>query len=250
MGFLVNKITGDGTAQTAITNDATLEAVVNSLVAYNTTGGALSFSLLINDEVIFSESVDANKTFRLPDKVNLGASSTLKVNAAIGVDVTVSYLQQAIDAAGALSAAQQAALDATTNGAAQVALAEAEVLAAQTAADRAEAALGTTASPVITGGVTIEGSITEQVYNLTGTEINPTNGTIQYKTVSENTTFTETLTAGQSVLLRLIDANSYTITFPTITWVGAATPVLTADCAVVLWKEQSTLYGAYVGSLV
>ena len=96
----------------------------------------------------------------------------------------------------------------------------------------------------------ITGSITEQVYNLTGTEINPTNGTIQYKTVSANTTFTETLTAGQSVLLRLINANSYIITFPTITWVVAAAPTLTANCAIVLWKEQSTLYGAYVGTLV
>jgi len=101
-----------------------------------------------------------------------------------------------------------------------------------------------TTNPVITG------SITEQVYNLTGTEINPVNGTIQYKTVSANTTFTETLTAGQSVLLRLINASSYTITFPAITWVGAAAPVLTANCAIVLWKEQSTLYGAYVGTLV
>ena len=92
--------------------------------------------------------------------------------------------------------------------------------------------------------------ITEQVYNLTGTEISPANGTIQYKTVSANTTFTETLTAGQSVILRLINANSYTITFPTITWVGVTAPILTANCAIVLWKEQSTLYGAYVGSLV
>ena len=96
----------------------------------------------------------------------------------------------------------------------------------------------------------ITGSITEQVYNLTGTAINPVNGTIQYKTVSANTTFTETLTDGQSVLLRLIGADSYTITFPTITWVGAVAPTLTANCAIVLWKEQSTLYGAYVGTLV
>ena len=96
----------------------------------------------------------------------------------------------------------------------------------------------------------IIGSITEQVYNLTGTEINPTNGTIQYKTVSANTTFTETLISGQSVLLRLINANSYTITFPTITWVGVVAPTLTANCAIVLWKEQSTLYGSYVGTLV
>ena len=98
----------------------------------------------------------------------------------------------------------------------------------------------------------IIGSITEQVYNLTGAEINPANGTIQYKTISANTTFTETLISGQSVLLRLINANKYTITFPTITWVGAVNPVpvLTANCAIALWKEQSTLYGAYIGTLV
>ena len=102
----------------------------------------------------------------------------------------------------------------------------------------------TKTNPVITG------SITEQVYNLTGTAINPANGTIQYKTVSANTTFTETLTSGQSVLLRLIGASSYTITFPTITWVGAVAPTLTANCAIALWKEQSTLYGAFVGTLV
>ena len=96
----------------------------------------------------------------------------------------------------------------------------------------------------------ITGSVTEQVYDLTGTEINPANGTIQYKTISSDTTFTETLTTGQSVLLRLINASSYIITFPTITWVGAAAPVLTANCVIVLWKEQTTLYGAYVGSLV
>ena len=106
MGFLVNKITGDGTTQTAITNDATLEAVVNSLVAYNTTGGALNFKISINGSTIFVESVNANGTYRLPDKINLGAVSTLEVNAPIGLDVTVSYLQQSIDVVGALNAAQ------------------------------------------------------------------------------------------------------------------------------------------------
>ena len=100
------------------------------------------------------------------------------------------------------------------------------------------------ANPVFTGG------ITENVYNLTGTAITPANGTIQYKTVSANTIFTETLTAGQSVVLRLVNASSYTITFPAMTWVGNTAPVLTANCVIVLWKEQSELYGAYVGSLV
>lgn len=226
MGFLVNKITGNGTAQTAITNDATLEAVVNSLVAFNTTGGALSFSLLVNDSVIFTESVAANSTFRIPDKINLGATSTLKVSSATGLNVTVSYLQQAIDVAGALSAAQIAAQDADA----------ARVLA--------EAALGTTTNPIITG------SITEDVYELIGTEINPVNGSIQYKVLTTATTFTETLVSGQSVILRLVGGNAHVVTWPTVTWVTGTAPTLTANDVIVLWKEQAVLYGSYVGTLV
>ena len=226
MGFLVNKVTGNGTAQTVITNDATLEAVVNSLVAFNTTGGVLSFSLLVNDSVIFTESVAANSTFRIPDKINLGAASTLKVNSATGLNVTVSYLQQAIDVAGALSAAQIAAQDADA----------ARVLA--------EAALGTTTNPIITG------SITEDVYGLIGTEINPVNGSIQYKVLTTATTFTETLVSGQSVILRLAGGNTHTVTWPTATWVTGTAPTLTANDVIVLWKEQAVLYGSYVGTLV
>ena len=226
MGFLVNKITGNGTAQTAVTNGATLEAVVNSLVAFNTTGGALSFSLLVNDSVIFTESVAANSTFRIPDKINLGAASTLKVSSATGLDVTVSYLQQAIDVAGALSAAQIAAQDADA----------ARILA--------EAALGTTTNPIITG------SITEDVYELIGTEINPVNGSIQYKVLTTATTFTETLVSGQSVILRLAGGNTRTVTWPTVTWVTGTAPTLTANGVIVLWKEQAVLYGSYVGTLV
>ena len=52
------------------------------------------------------------------------------------------------------------------------------------------------------------------------------------------------------MVLRLVNASSYTITFPVMTWVGKTAPVLTANCVIVLWKEQTTLYGAYVGSLV
>jgi hypothetical protein len=44
---------------------------------------------------------------------------------------------------------------------------------------------------------------------------------------------------------------SYTVTFPTITWVtaaGNAAPTLTAADTLVFWKVSTTLYGAYVGS--
>lgn len=236
MGFLVNKIIGDGTNQTAITNDATLEAVVNSLVAHNTTGGALKFSVLIDGTTIFTESVNANGTFRIPDKINLGASSVLAVNAAIGVNVTVSYLQQAIDVAGALSAAQTIVANADT--AFQTYLTQASSDAA-----RAEAALGTTSNPVITG------SITEEVYELVGTDIDPTNGSIQYKTMIADTTFTENLTEGQSVTLHLTTAG-FTATFPTMTWVGEIVPKATDTDVIVLWKVGTTLYGKFVGSVL
>ena len=94
-------------------------------------------------------------------------------------------------------------------------------------------------------------NIVETVYNLSGTAIDASNGNIQYKTIGGNTTFTDSLNTGESVILRLASASSYTITWPTITWIkvgGTAAPTLTASDVVVLWKEGSTLYGAYVGS--
>ncbi len=94
-------------------------------------------------------------------------------------------------------------------------------------------------------------NVVETVYNLSGTAIDASNGNIQYKTIGGNTTFTDSLNTGESVILRLASASSYTITWPTITWIkvgGSAAPTLTASDVVVLWKEGSTLYGAYVGS--
>lgn len=89
------------------------------------------------------------------------------------------------------------------------------------------------------------------VYALSGTAIDPTNGGIQTKTVAANTTFTESLASGESVVLMLEAGASYTITWPTITWVtssGNSAPTLTAKDTLVLWKVSTTLYGAYVGS--
>lgn len=91
----------------------------------------------------------------------------------------------------------------------------------------------------------------ETTYSLTGTDIDPANGSIQSKTVAANTTFTESLEAGQTVVLLLNAGASYTITWPTLTWVtssGNSAPTLTANDVFVFWKVSTTLYGAYVGS--
>lgn len=91
----------------------------------------------------------------------------------------------------------------------------------------------------------------ETAYSLTGTAIDPANGSVQYKTLSANTTFTESLEDGQAVTLRLEGGATYTVTWPTIVWIGSGgnvAPTLngTKD-VVVIWQENSTVYGAYVG---
>lgn len=91
----------------------------------------------------------------------------------------------------------------------------------------------------------------QTVYTLTGTDIDPTNGGIQTKTLSGSTVFTESLSDGHSVILMLDGGVSNTVTWPTVTWVtssGNAAPTLTANDTLVFWKISTTLYGAYVGS--
>ena len=88
------------------------------------------------------------------------------------------------------------------------------------------------------------------VYALSGADINPNNGGIQTKTVSSNTTFTESLSSGDSVVMHLNAGASYTVTWPTIKWASNTSPTLTAADVLVFWKVSSTLYGAYVGSYV
>jgi len=102
--------------------------------------------------------------------------------------------------------------------------------------------------PTVTGDMSVV-EVTESVYNLTGTDIDPANGTVQYKTLTANTTLTESLASGQSVLLRLAAGATYTVTWFTVTWVGGSAPTLTADDFLVFWQEGTTVYGNYLGSV-
>ena len=96
-------------------------------------------------------------------------------------------------------------------------------------------------------------TIRATVYALTGTAFDATNGAVQTKTITANTTFTDSLSSGDAIVLILTDAGSYTITWPTMTWVtnsGNVAPTLTAADTLVFWKVSSTLYGAYVGNSI
>jgi len=116
--------------------------------------------------------------------------------------------------------------------------------------------LGTSqASKVVTadanGDIKFSNSTIETVFTLTGTALDPNNGTMQVKTLSGNVTFTDSLSSGESMSLSLINGSSHTVTFPTITWVsktGNNAPTLTANDTLVFYKISSTLYGVYVGS--
>jgi len=103
--------------------------------------------------------------------------------------------------------------------------------------------------------VGLGGSIAEKRLDLgTGaTEtIDAANGTMQYKSLAENCAFTLSFGDGESVYLHLVNASTYFVTWSTaITWTRAdSQPSLTNDCAVVLWKENGTYYGTYVGTFV
>lgn len=94
---------------------------------------------------------------------------------------------------------------------------------------------------------------TETVYNLVGTDIAVANGTIQTKTLSANTTFTESLADGQSVILG-ITAGAYSVTWPSVTWtkVGGSgvAPTLTSSGVnwIILWQVGGVLRGSFMGT--
>jgi hypothetical protein len=96
-------------------------------------------------------------------------------------------------------------------------------------------------------------TVRDTVYALSGVAFDATNGAVQTKTLAANTTFTDSLTSGDAIVLQLEAGASYTVTWPTMTWVtsgGNVAPTLTAKDTLVFWKVSSVLYGAYTGSYV
>lgn len=81
-------------------------------------------------------------------------------------------------------------------------------------------------------------------------EIAPSNGTIQLWTLSATRSLLATNFAnGQSVIMQ-ITAGAFTITWPSVTWVGGTPPTLstTQKTIIVLWKSGGTIYGVNVGN--
>jgi len=117
-------------------------------------------------------------------------------------------------------------------------------------------------SPTLTtattsGKFSFGGAIDETVYAVSdaaGVALSPSNGTIQTWTLGASRTPTAgTWDAGESMTLMINDGTAYTVTWTTlaVTWVGGSAPTLatTGFTVIELWKVNSTIYGAYVGSV-
>lgn len=93
--------------------------------------------------------------------------------------------------------------------------------------------------------------LSETQYALSGTTpaLDPANGTLQYWTLTANSTPTDSLTNGQSMTLMVNDGTAYTVTWPTMTWVGGSAPTLptTGYAVIELWKVNGVLYGQHAG---
>lgn len=97
-------------------------------------------------------------------------------------------------------------------------------------------------------------SITETIFAITdgaSVDLNPLNGGIQTWTLGASRSPTATTFAdGQSMTLSIDDGTAYTITWPSVTWVGGSAPTLatTGKTWIELFKVNGVLYGALVGT--
>lgn len=112
----------------------------------------------------------------------------------------------------------------------------------------------TLTAPTITGAILNDG-YTEEIFAVTGTTpaLSANNGSIQTWTLSANSSPTDSLSNGQSILLG-VTAGSFTVTWPSTTWskVGGSgvAPTLTSTGVnwIVFWKVGGTLRAAFLGT--
>lgn len=89
----------------------------------------------------------------------------------------------------------------------------------------------------------------ERVHSATAS-INWADGGIQTLALTANVTVTLTIPDGAAITLHITLGDTWTITWPTMKWVGGSAPTLTADDVVEVWAVGGVIYGAYVGSVV
>lgn len=107
MAFKSVNIVGDGSSVQITSNSLTVESVINSAVVYNTTGSNQTVTIQIDGNDAIVEVVSANSRFVLDTKVNMPADSTVTCTVPTGVNVLISFYEQAIDIAAGNTVLQQ-----------------------------------------------------------------------------------------------------------------------------------------------
>lgn len=102
------------------------------------------------------------------------------------------------------------------------------------------------ATPTITNPTVQDGMVIDTEV-MPALALDPANGLAQTKTLTGNSTFTDSLADGEFMTLFVDDGTAFTITWPTMTWIsddGSAPTLQTSGNTVIqLFKLGSTLYG-------
>lgn len=94
----------------------------------------------------------------------------------------------------------------------------------------------------------ITGSITEQSAVLPALALDPANGTVQYTTLTADTTLTDSLLDGQFMLLEVTYA-TFTLTLPTSTAINTLPDGSNTTDFYLFFKRGTTLYVSYSGGI-
>lgn len=95
--------------------------------------------------------------------------------------------------------------------------------------------------------------VAERTYIMPAATFDANKGTIFVKQLAGDIEFQDAMTDGQSLVLMLINAATYTATWPEMVWVsdtGNSAPTMTEADVIVLWKVGTTLYGRWIGSYI
>jgi len=114
---------------------------------------------------------------------------------------------------------------------------------------------GTNVWAGVYAGEVVAQSYKDIVFNITdgsSVDINPDNGGIQVWTLGANRSPTaNNFDSGAKVMLMINDGSNYSITWPSVNWVGGVAPTLpTSGYGIIeLWKVGTQLYGAFAGGV-
>jgi hypothetical protein len=248
----------DPTADRTITLPDVTGTVITTGDSGTVTSAMIADGAIVNADINASAAIAYSKLAALSSgNIIIGSISNVPTAVAVTGDVTISDIGVTSIAAGVI-------VNADINAAA--AIADSKLATISTAGKVSgsaitsgtiggSTAINTTGTITTTGQTTLK-EVKETTFTLATSgsiALDPANGSIQTSVLTGAPTFTDSLEAGQTVVLMIENGASYTVTWPTIIWIssaGNAPPTLTAKDTLVFWKVSTTLYGAYVGSYV